>query len=179
MWKTVLLVLVVIIAALVIVVAMRPGNFKISRSITINAPASAPFALVNDFHKMDDWSPFMKMDPNVKKEYSGAPSGVGAGYAWTGNGKTGQGKMMIVDSRPNESVDMKLEMLRPMKAVDSVEFTFKPEGDQTKVTWSMTGRNSFVSKAFSLFFNMDKMVGGEFEKGLSDMKTMAEHRQLN
>jgi hypothetical protein len=81
---------------------------------------------------------------------------------------------MIVDSRPNELVEMNLEMVRPMKAVNSVEFTFKPEGDQTKVTWEMTGHNSFVSKAFSLFFNMDKMVGGEFEKGLLDMKVMAE-----
>jgi carbon monoxide dehydrogenase subunit G len=174
MWKIVVLILAVIIAAFVIVVAMRPGNFKIARSITIKAQPSDAFALVNDFHKMDAWSPFMKMDPNVKKEYTGAPSGVGAGYAWMGSGKTGQGKMMIVDSRPNELVEMNLEMVRPMKAVNSVEFTFKPEGDQTKVTWVMSGRNSFVSKAFSLFFNMDKMVGAEFEKGLLDMKVMAE-----
>jgi uncharacterized protein YndB with AHSA1/START domain len=153
---------------------MQPSDFRIARSATISAPAADVFAQVNDFHKWDAWSPWAKIDPTMKQIYDGAPSGTGAIYTWVGDKKVGEGTMTLTESRPNDVVSIKLEFRKPFKATNTAEFTFKPEGDQTVVTWSMSGRNNFMFKAFGLFMNMDKMLGGEFEKGLASMKSVVE-----
>ena len=93
---------------------------------------------------------------------------------WEGNSKVGAGRMTITESRTNEAVRIKLEFMKPFAAINDTEFTFKPDGNQTAVTWTMSGTNNFVSKAFCMFMNMDKMVGGDFEKGLASLKTIAE-----
>jgi Polyketide cyclase / dehydrase and lipid transport len=170
----VLFALAVIAVLLVAVVATRPADFRIVRSAAMSAPATAVFGQVNDFHKWDAWSPWAKIDPTMKQTYEGPPAGTGAIYAWAGNGKVGEGRMTLTESRPSELITIKLEFLRPFKATHTAEFTFKPEGNQTFVTWSMAGRNTFVFKAFGLFMNMDKMLGGEFEKGLAQMKSVVE-----
>ena len=82
--------------------------------------------------------------------------------------------MTITESKPNDLVKMKLEFIKPFQAVNTTEFTFKPEGDKTVVTWSMSGKNNFMFKAVGLFMNTDKMIGGDFEKGLASMKSIAE-----
>jgi hypothetical protein len=174
MIKKVLTGIAILVVGFLVFVAVKPGEFTISRSILINTPASTAFDLVNDFHKMQEWSPFMKMDSTAAIDFFGSASGTGAGYSWDGSGRTGRGRMTIVDSRENELIGINLEFSRPFKAVNSVEFKFEPRGDQTKVTWSMSGHNTFVPKAFSTIFNMDKMVGSEFEKGLAAMKAIAE-----
>jgi uncharacterized protein YndB with AHSA1/START domain len=177
MLETILIALaavLVVFVVFVIVVAMRPGDFRITRSATIAAPAAEVFAQVNDFHKWDSWSPWAKLDPTMKQTYEGPPAGTGAIYTWTGNGKVGEGRMTMTESRPSDLVRIKLEFMRPFKATNTSEFTFKPEGNQTLVTWSMSGHNNFVFKAFGLFMNMDKMLGGEFEKGLTQMKSVVE-----
>jgi uncharacterized protein YndB with AHSA1/START domain len=140
----------------------------------MSAPPEAVFAHVNDYHKWDAWSPWAKLDPNAKATFEGPTSGTGATMTWSGNDKVGEGRQTIVESRPDEVIRIKLDFLKPFKATSTAEFTFKPEGDQTVVTWSMYGKNDFMGKAVSLFMDCDKMVGSEFEKGLASMKAIVE-----
>jgi Polyketide cyclase / dehydrase and lipid transport len=178
MWLvSILIAVAVIVVVFLIVVAMRPAEFRVERSATMSAPAADVFAQVNDFHKWQAWSPWAKLDPAMKQSYEGAPAGTGAIYKWTGNGNVGEGSMTLTESRPNDLIGIKLEFMRPFKGTNAAEFTFKPEGKQTLVTWTMAGRMNFVVKAFSLFMSMDKMVGGQFDKGLADMKSIVEKRQ--
>ena len=174
MFKKLFIAGVLILVVFVIVVATRPADFRITRSITIAAPPEAVFAQVNDFHKWDEWSPWAKLDPAMKQTYEGAPAGTGAIYSWAGNNEVGEGRMTITESRTNEMINIKLEFLKPFAAVNTTEFSFAPEGNQTRVVWSMSGKNNFMAKAFDLFMNMDKMVGSDFEKGLRQMKSIVE-----
>lgn len=174
MLKKILIVLLVIIVALAVIIARQPSDFVISRSTTINAPAATVFEQVNDFHKWDAWSPWAKLDPAMKKSHEGAAAGVGAMYAWSGNDQVGEGRMSLTESRPSQIIRIKLEFLKPFAATNTAEFRFKPDGNQTTVTWSMFGTNNFMAKAFGLFMNMDRLVGGDFEKGLAQLKAVAE-----
>jgi carbon monoxide dehydrogenase subunit G len=164
-----LIVLAVLVVVLLIVVATRPAEFRVERSATIAAPPSVLFAQVNDHHKFTVWNPFMKIDPNVKNTYSGPESGVGAVCSWDGNKDIGAGSATITESKPDELVRERMDWKRPMEGTSTVDFTFKPEGDKTVVTWAMYGQNNFIGKAASLFFNCDKMVGPQFEKGLANL----------
>jgi len=170
----ILIAIALILIALVIVVAMQPSEFRVVRTATMSAPAPVVFAQVNDFHNWEAWSPWAKLDPAMKKTYEGAPAGTGATYTWAGNDQVGEGRTTITESRPSDLIKMKLEFVKPFAATNTVEFTFKPEGDQTAVTWSMAGKNNFMGKAVGLFMNMDKMVGGDFEKGLASLKAVTE-----
>ena len=170
----ILAIVVVIIIVLVVIVALQPGDFRVARSNLVSAPPPAVFAQVNDFHKWSAWNPWGKIDPVMKQNYEGAPAGPGAIYTWTGNKEVGEGRMTITDSRPSDLIRVKLEFLKPFAATNTAEFTFVPEGNQTRVTWSMFGAKNFMAKAVHLFMNMDKMIGGQFEKGLADMKVAAE-----
>ena len=169
-----IVVIVVVIAAFSVVVAMQPSHYRVERSATMNAPAPIVFNQVNDFHKWDAWSPWAKLDPNMKTTYEGTPAGTGAVYSGVGNSDVGEGKMTITDSKPGELVKIKLDFIKPFAASSDTVFSFKPQGNQTAVTWTMDGENNFIGKAFCMFMNMDKMVGGDFEKGLAQMKTVAE-----
>jgi hypothetical protein len=170
----ILALIVVAVAIFCVVVAMQPADFKVTRSASINAGQDVIFEQINDFHKWDAWSPWAKLDPSMKTTYSGPSTGIGAGYAWTGNDKVGEGKMAITASHPNEHIAIDLEFIKPFAAKNVTEFVLKPEGAKTNVTWTMSGTNNFMAKAFSLFMNMDKLVGGDFEKGLSQLKTVSE-----
>ena len=170
----VLITVAVVVLLFVIVVTLRSSDFQVSRSIQVTAPASKPFEQVNDTHLMNVWNPWLKLDPNLKQTYEGADSGVGAIYAWDGNNQVGAGRQTIVESRPSELVRMKLEFFRPFAGINEVTFTFVPAGNQTVVTWDMTGKLNFIAKAMGLFMSMDKMCGDSFEKGLADMKSIVE-----
>jgi uncharacterized protein YndB with AHSA1/START domain len=158
----------------VIVVALQPSEYRVTRSATIAAPPAAVFAQVNDFHNWDAWSPWAKLDPACKNTFEGAQAGTGAVFKWSGNDQVGEGGMTILESRPNDLIRIKLDFVRPFEAGCATEFRFKSEGEQTTVTWTMSGENNFVAKAFCLFMNMDKVLGGEFEKGLAQMKAITE-----
>jgi carbon monoxide dehydrogenase subunit G len=173
MFKKVLWVFLALVVVFVVVVSFQPAEFTISRTSQVSAPPAAVFAQVNDFHQWQAWSPWDKMDPSMKKEYAGPAQGEGSSYTWSGSGQVGEGKMTIVKSQP-ERIQIQLDFLKPMKATNQAEFTFQPQGQGTAVTWSMSGQKNFVAKAFGLFFNMDKLVGGEFEKGLASLKTLSE-----
>lgn len=178
MWKIILIAAAVVVVLFVVIVASRPSDFRVTRTAHMAAPIDVVFENVNDLHKWDAWSPWAKVDPNAKSTFSGPVSGPGASMAWSGNNKVGEGSMTIADSRPNESIRMNLEFIRPFKANNVAEFTFKTDSDQTVVTWSMSGKNNFVGKAIGLFMNCDKMVGGEFEKGLASLDSVTQQQQL-
>jgi hypothetical protein len=163
-----------VVAIILVAAAMQSSEFSVSRSILTSAPREAVFAQVNDLHRWQIWSPWTKLDLAAKNTYEGPAAGVGAVFAWDGNNKVGAGRMEIIDSRAPELIRFKLEFLRPMKATNIAEFTFKPLGNQTQVTWTMGGSRPFVGKVFGLFVNCDKMCGGMFEKGLADMTRLAE-----
>lgn len=174
MLKKILIIVAILIAIFLVIVAVQPAGFRVERTATISAPPAILFAQVNDLHKWNAWSPWEKIDPAMKRTYEGSPAGAGAIYAWSGNKEVGEGRMTITESRPNELIRIKLDFFKPFPTTNTAEFNFKPEGNQTAVTWSMTGKKNFVSKAVCLFMNMDSMVGGQFEKGLANLKSITE-----
>lgn len=174
MLKIILLVVLVLISGFLVAVAMQPSHFRIARNITITAPPAVVFNKVNDLHEWQQWTPWAKLDPNARLTYKGPISGTGASYEWEGNSDVGAGEMTIMESIPPERIRFNLDFTRPFEATNQVDFTFVPNGDQTVVTWTMSGENSFVGKAISLVVNCDKMVGEQFEKGLSELKKQSE-----
>lgn len=174
MLKKILIIFALAVAAFLIAAAMQPADFRVTRSATLSAQPAAVFEHVNDLHKWNDWSPWAKLDPAAKNTFEGPASGVGAVFRWAGNHEVGEGSMTITESRPLELIRIKLEFVKPFAATNTTEFVFKPAGDQTEVTWSMSGTNNFTGKCMSLVMNCDKMVGGMFEKGLANMAAVVE-----
>jgi hypothetical protein len=152
---------------------MADKSFHISRSTEIAAPPERIHALLNDFHEWQKWSPWEDLDPAMSRDYSGPESGVGATYAWEGNRKAGSGKMRILESEPTH-VAVDLEFAAPMRAHNRVDFTLTPAGANTGVEWVMTGPQNTVMRLMSRFWSMDKMVGPDFERGLAQLKRVAE-----
>jgi uncharacterized protein YndB with AHSA1/START domain len=163
-----------LVVVFIVIVAMRPSDFTITRSITIAAPPADVFVHVNDLHNWEAWSPWAKLDPNAKNTFGGPAAGTGSAMSWAGNNKIGEGKMTITESRLGERIRFNLEFLKPFKANNTAEFLFKSQGNQTTVIWSMSGKSNFMFKAVGLFMNCDKMVGGQFEQGLAQLKSVAE-----
>jgi hypothetical protein len=175
MLTTILIAAAILIVALVFVVRARPSTFCVARTATVTAPTPSVFDQVNTLRSWEAWSPWAKLDPQMKQTYAGPAAGVGATTSWIGNSKVGEGRMTIIDSRPGESVRIKLEFLKPSVATSTAEFTFQAQGGQTTVKWSMLCENmNFMCKAIGLVMNMDKMVGRQFEQGLSAMKVVVE-----
>ena len=173
MLKKIALALVLILGGLAVFIASRPADFRITRSRTVAAPPAAVHPYVNDFHKWAEWSPWEKLDPAMKREIAGPPAGTGATYHWVGNDQVGEGRMTITDSSQPGSIIIRLEFLKPWAATNTTQFDFSPSGSGTNVTWTMTGRHNFVSKAMCLVMDMDKMVGPDFEKGLANLDTVS------
>src|SRR5262245_34876170 len=151
MLRKILFALVVAVGAFAVVVHLQPADFHVERTATVAAPASDVFAQVNDLHKWDAWSPWAKLDPNAKVGFEGAPEGKGAVFTWSGNDEVGEGRMTVADSRPNELVSLKVDFVKPFAGSSASNFTFKPDGDETAVTWTMSGEHdSFIAKAMCL-----------------------------
>ncbi|TPM27924.1 SRPBCC family protein [Mesorhizobium sp. B2-3-4] len=174
MFGTILIILVVIIAAVLVHAATRPNDFVVTRTATIKAPAEAIFPLIDDFSRWPAWSPYEKLDPDMKRTLSGAPSGKGAAYAWEGNGKAGKGRMEIVNSVPSSLVSLKLDFEKPFRANNSVDFTLTQSGGGTDVSWAMRGDRPFIAKLIGLFMNFDTLIGKDFEAGLANLKRSTE-----
>jgi hypothetical protein len=174
MFKKFAIFLLLLIVVFCIVVATRPADFRITRSLEMSAPASAIFPHVNDFHRWETWSPWAKLDPNMKTTFGGPAAGEGATYHWAGNKEVGEGEMTITQSKPSELVGIRLDFIKPMAATSQTDFTFEPAPRGTLVTWTMSGKNNFIAKAAHLVMNMDKMLGADFEKGLAQLKAVSE-----
>jgi carbon monoxide dehydrogenase subunit G len=170
----ILAVLLLTVVVFVAVVAMQADEFHIARSARVNAPPNAAFAYINDLRKWNDWSPWAKLDPNAKNRFSGTESGEGAKFSWSGNDQVGEGTMTIIESKPDELIRMQLDFTKPMQDTSFAQFDLKPDGDATEVTWSMSGKQNFVEKAFCMFMDMDQMLGGQFETGLASLKARLE-----
>lgn len=172
MVKKILLGLAALIVLFLIVVAVQSNRFTVTRSAKIDAPPAEVFAHVNDFHKWTQWSPWEKVDPNLQRTYSGNEAGEGAKYAWVGNSDVGEGHMTITESKPGELVKINLVFVKPFAGVCDTVFTFKPEGDGTQMTWTMSGDKNFMAKAIHLLMDMDKMCGDQFEQGMVNLNTV-------
>jgi len=172
--KTVLRIIVIVVALCLVFITTRPATFHVERSAVIAAPAATVFDQVNDFHRWAAWSPWGRLDPQMKITCDGPASGTGASYRWTGNDKVGEGSMKITSSTPASQVVIDLRFIKPFPAANVTTFTFAPEGAGTRVTWAMDGKNNFMAKAMSVFMNMDKMIGPDFERGLASLKGVAE-----
>ena len=170
----VLLGLVALVAALVSYVASRPDAFRIERSQRIRANADTVFARIDNLREFNTWNPFAAADPSVQIVYSGPDRGPGAAYEWDSTGRAGKGRMTVLESQPARKVVMRLEFLKPFTATNTAEFSLVSEGPVTKLTWAMTGTCGFVHKLCGLVFSSDKMVGGEFAKGLASLKQLVE-----
>lgn len=169
-----LAVIVVALIALLLYAATRPNSFRIQRSLRINAAPDRLFALLNDFRQWSGWSPWEKMDPDMQRTFSGPEVGVGTVYEWQGNKKVGKGRMEILESSPSTRLRIKLDFFSPFEAHNTTEFTLQPQSNGTDVIWTMYGPSPFMSKLMGVVFNMDKLVGGDFERGLTNLKVLAE-----
>jgi carbon monoxide dehydrogenase subunit G len=153
--------------------ATLPNAFRVERSISIKAPPEKIFPLINELKTMNEWNPFAEQDPSIKITYSGPASGKGAAHAWTSD-RAGEGRLEITESTPSSQVNMRLDMIKPMEGHNAIVFALQPQTEGTNVRWAMSGEYNFITKVVGLLFNMDRMIGGEFDKGLADLKAMAE-----
>ena len=174
MLKTIALIVALLIAAVLLFATTKPSTFSVQRSTTIKAPPEKIFAVVNDFHRWTDWSPWEKLDPQMKRTLGGAASGTGATYAWEGNSKAGAGRMEIIESAPPRKVGIQLDFIKPFEGHNLAVFTLTPEGDATKVDWVMTGPTPYISKLMQVFVSLDTMIGRDFAEGLANLKSLAE-----
>lgn len=172
--RKVLIAILVLIAGVLGYASTKPDQFRVERSIVIKAPAEKIFPHINNFHQWEAWSPYEKLDPAMKRSFSGTGLGVGAIYAWEGNSSVGAGRMEILESTPSSAIKIKLDFLKPMEGHDTAEFTLAPESDGTKVTWAMSGPAAYIMKVMSVFFDMDHMIGKDFETGLNNLKALIE-----
>lgn len=175
MVKKLTLVIALTLAALLLFAATRPDTFRVQRSAIIKAPPEKVFALINDMRAFNTWNPYNKKDPSMRGTYRGPQAGPGAGFDFEGDKNVGKGSLQITDAASPSKVSMTLDMREPFEGHNAVDFTLAPRGpDTTDVTWAMHGASPYLSKLMGIFFNMDKMIGGDFESGLADLKALAE-----
>jgi len=174
MIKTIGIAVVIVIAAVLSFAATKPDTFSVQRATGIKAAPEKIFALLDNFHNWGIWSPWEKMDPNMKRTFSGPANGKGSVYEWEGNSKVGQGRMEITDALAPSQVTVKLDFIKPFEGHNIAQFVLEPKGDSTSVTWTMRGPSPYIAKLMSVFFSMDRMIGKDFEAGLANLKATAE-----
>jgi hypothetical protein len=178
MFKKISIIIVIAVALILLYASTKPDNFRVERSITIKAPATKIFAQINDLKNWSNWSPWEKLDPNMKKTFTieNATKGKGATASWSGNAKVGEGSMVITESSEPNKIVYKLNLKKPVKANNTSEFTLVEKNGETKVTWEVYGPYNYFSKVMSVFFNCDKMIGKDFEDGLKNLKNITEKK---
>ena len=174
MLKKISIVIVVLAAGILVYAATKPDTFRIVRTATIKATPEKIFPLINDFHKWGSWSPWEKLDPAMKRTFTGPDSGKGSVYAWEGNSQVGKGSMEITETVPPSKVTLKLEFEKPMEGHNMTDFTLEDKGDSTLVTWDMHGPSPYLAKVLGIFFSMDKLIGRDFDAGLANLRIIAE-----
>jgi hypothetical protein len=173
MFKSLLFVVLLAIAAVLLYAATRPDTFALQRSLRIQAPPAKIHALINDLRQFNTWNPYEKKDPALQGSYRGPTAGPGARYEFKGNRDVGAGSLEITGSQAQQ-VTMRLDMTEPMQASNTITFTLVPRGDATEVTWAMQGASPYVARLMGVFLNMDDMIGRDFESGLAALKARAE-----
>ena len=173
-FKTILIILVGLIAAVLAIAATKPDEFRVQRQINIKAPPEKIFSVLNDFHQFEAWSPWKKLDPAMKLTLSGAEKGKGAIYHWVGNDKAGEGRMEILESTPSSKIVIKLDFIKPFEGNNITEYILQPQADSTTLSWVMYGPSPFISKIMQVFVSMDSLIGKDFEEGLGNLKALIE-----
>ena len=168
----------VVIAA---VAATRSSAYHVERKLDVAAAADVVFAVLNDLRQFSGvlvmfGSTLEKNDPNMQNVFEGPAAGVGQSWAWSGK-KAGQGSLTIESSVPGQKVTMKLVFVKPMASTASVVLTLAPNPNGSSVTWSMAGNHIVIAKVLGMFMNMDKMLANDIDKGLVELKTVAEARR--
>jgi hypothetical protein len=171
---TLFLLIVAVVVAILAIAGTRPPTYHVERSATMSAPPAVVHLILNDLHKFPQWSPWQKLDPNMKITIAGSGIGPGSSYSWVGNDKVGEGRMTITSVSPPNEVAMKLEFIKPFQSTCDVHFRVQPEGAGSKVTWAMDGNNNMMSKVMGLFVSMDSMMGKDFDNGLANLKQVSE-----
>ena len=171
---TIAVVVLVLIGVVLAIAASRPNEFTVQRTARIAAPPERIFPHIADFRRWEAWSPWERMDPAMRKTFSGSPSGQGSVYEWEGNSKVGKGRMEMTDVTAPHSATVKLDFIKPFEAHNTTRFTLEPATDGTEVKWTMSGPSPFVTKVMGVFFNMEQLVGRDFERGLASLKTVSE-----
>ena len=174
MMQKILVGLIATIGSFVALILLQPSDYQVTRTMTVAAPAQEVFAQIDDFHRWQAWSPWAERDPKAKTSFQGPSSGKGAVFAWSGNNEVGEGRMTLMESQPGALVKIRTDFVKPFTGTSYSDFTLKPDGDGTSLTWSMSGQNDFIGKAICLFVSMDKVLGGEMAKGLAGIKRIAE-----
>jgi len=179
MVKKIFYTVTIVIGLFALYVALQPSRYRIERSQAIAVPPQVAYDQIGNFRAWAQWAPWSRLDPKMKVEYGGAASGLGATYYWKGDDKSvGEGRMTIVEAKPPEQIGINLEFIKPWAATSRTEFFLRPDGGGTRVTWVMTGENDFVGKAYAVFMSMDKAIGPMFEKGLGDLRRVAEEESV-
>jgi len=174
MLKTIAIVIVVLIGAVLAYAATRPDELRVERTLAIKAPPEKVFPYVNDLKAWAAWSPYEKKDPAMTRTFGSVTAGKGAVYEWNGNSNVGQGRMEITESTPSSKIAIKLDFIKPFEGHNVATFRFEPKDETTQVSWTMTGPSAYVTKLMGVFFDMDKMIGDDFAAGLANLKTEAE-----
>lgn len=172
MWKILGLLVLAAVCVVLVLAWNKPDSFRVERSALVPAPPERVFALINDLERMNAWNPWQRKDPALRGTYGASRAGPGAHYAWDGD-KVGAGSMTITESSAPNRLVMRLDFLKPFKAVNQAEFTLEAEGAGTRVTWAMTGPTPFISKLMQVVINFDQMIGRDFEDGLANLKQLA------
>ncbi len=175
MLKIIVITIVVLIAVILILARFKPDTFRVERSILIQAAPDKVFPHLNDLRNWAAWSTWEKMDPAMKKTYSADTAGKGAIYEWEGNKKVGHGRMTIAESTAPSRVVIQLDFFVPFEAHNMGDLTLQAQSNGTLVTWAMYGPSPFISKLFSVFVSMDKMIGKDFEDSLANLKRVTEN----
>jgi hypothetical protein len=176
MLTIILIVIAVLLLGFLVFVASKSSDFRVERSLAIAAQPDNVFPHIDNLRKAAVWSPWLKLDPNVRTNYDGPTGGVGSSSTWEGDKRIGAGRQVITESRPHDLVRIRLEFKKPFESTCTSEFLLKPDGRGTKVTWAIFGKNTFISKLFCTFMNQDKMIGGQFDKGLAELRTLVEKK---
>jgi hypothetical protein len=166
---------VLALATLLLIAAAKPDTFRVERTATVQVPAERILALINDMRQFNTWNPYSRKDPAMRGRYEGPSSGPGAAYHFDGNRDVGKGSLRILDTAPHK-VTLQLHMVEPFECRNTVEFILSPQGGGTQVTWAMQGPAPYVSRLMGTVFNLDRMIGQDFEAGLASLKQIAETR---
>ena len=176
MLKKIAAALAVVVAALLAFAATKPDSVHVERKAVVAAAPARVFPYLEDPRKTQEWSPWEKKDPNIKKTFTGAARGAGAVYAWEGNKEVGSGVATITAVEPDKSVTMDLHFITPMEGRSVAKYELTPVAGGTEVRWTIDGPSPYLSKLMCVFMDMDKMIGGEFEKGLAALKAIVEKK---
>lgn len=150
---------------------LLPAQTQVERSVLIERPVTEVFATLNSFRRFNQWSPWFAADPQAKYDYSGPADGVGAGMQWSGNRAVGSGSQKILESVPNQKVVVALDF---GGSAATATYTLTPEGAATRLSWRFESEHGFnpFNRWMGLLF--DKMIGGDFERGLASLKQLLE-----